>query len=331
MTTAPSGPQRPAALYLSKADPVSPNWDEFRRCIAGRAPVARWDHTQPFEAQLSGVLVVVDEGGGQGTRAMIDASLAAGVKLWHVTTNGLDHVDVAYFQAKGMPLAHAAGPQSAVALAEHALAVILYFNKNLDRNRAQHWGQRQWNEELPGKTLGVIGLGASGRELGRRAAALGMRVMAVDVAPVSEAARQAAGVSWLGGPEQLPELAAAADFISLHVPLTPATRQLVSRAVLGVMKPTAVVINVSRGGLIDELALIEALQQGRLRGAGLDVYDPEPPAADNPLLSLPNVVVTPHIAGATQETFRRRARAAAENVLRVFEGLPPHDLVVTGQ
>ena len=330
ITRSPSA-SLPRALYLSSADALNHHYVAFQRCLFGRVPVARWDHTWSFDSQLQGILVVVDEGGAHGTRAMIDASLAAGVKLWHVTTNGLDHVDVAYFREKGMPLAHAAGPQSAVALAEHALAVILYFNKNLDRNRAQSWPTRIPNEELAGKTLGVIGLGDSGLELARRAVFLGMRVMAVDALSISEEARLAVGVTWSGGPDQLSELAPAADFLSLHLPLTAATRQLISRAVRGVMKPTAVIINVSRGGLIDESALIEALQDGRLKGAGLDVYDPEPPAVDNPLLSMSNVVATPHIAGATDETFRRRVQAAAENVIRVSEGLLPFDIVVIGR
>ena len=272
-------------------------------------PVALWDPSKPFAEQVKGVLVVVDDGGTQGTHEMIDQSIAAGVKLWHVTTNGLDHVDVAYFLEKGMPVAHAAGPQSAVALAEHALAVIFYFDKNLHRNHGNDWTTRIISSELEGQVLGLIGLGASGRELAKRAACLGMRVRAVDLMPVSEAVRKELNVEWFGDPSQLKELASGCDFLSVHVPSTSKTRKLVSREVLAVMKPSAVVINVARGEIIDEIALTEALQAGRLKGAGLDVYDPEPPSPTNPLFRLPNVLSTPHIAGASDGTFRRRARA----------------------
>lgn len=318
---------QPVALYLNKPQPLSPNWEEFQRAAAGRFPIAVWDPSKPFAEQVQGVLVVVDDGGSQGTREMIDLSIAAGVKLWHVTTNGLDHIDVAYFLEKGMPLAHAPGPQSAVALAEHALAVIFHFNKNLHRNRGADWSQRFVSSELQGQVLGLIGLGASARELTKRATCLGMRVRAIDLIPVSETVRQELNVEWFGDPGQLMELAAASDFLSVHVPLTSKTRKLVNREVLHVMKPSAVVINVARGEIIDEAALIEALQAGHLKGAGLDVYDCEPPAPTNPLFSLPNVLATPHIAGASDGTFRRRAQAAADNAERIMQGLPPNDVV----
>lgn len=318
---------RPVALYLNKPKPLSPNWEEFQRLAAGRFPVALWDPSKPFPEQLQGVLVIVDDGGSQGTREMIDASIAAGVKLWHVTTNGLDHVDVAYFQEKGMPLAHAPGPQSAVALAEHVLAVIFYFNKNLHLNRGEDWSNRFISSEMEGQVLGLIGLGASGRELAKRASCLGMRVRAVDLFPVPEAVRQELNVEWFGAPGQLAELAAASDFLSVHVPNTSKTRKMVNREILSVMKPSAVVINVARGEIIDEAALIEALQAGRLKGAGLDVYAREPPSPGNPLSNLHSVLATPHIAGATDGTFRRRARAAADNAERIMQGLPANDLV----
>lgn len=317
----------PVALYLNKPKPLRPNWEEFQQIAAGRFPVAVWDPSRPFAEQVQGVLVIVDDGGSQGTREMIDASIAAGVKLWHVTTNGLDHIDVAYFLEKGMPLAHAPGPQSAIALAEHALAVIFYFDKNLHRNRGADWSHRVVSSELEGQILGLIGLGASARALAKRAACLGMRVRAIDLLPVSETVRQELNVEWFGDPGQLKELAAGSHFLSVHVPLTSKTRKMVNREVLSVMKTSAVVINVARGEIIDEAALIEALQQGRLKGAGLDVYEREPPLATNPLFSLPNVLATPHIAGASDGTFRRRAQAAADNVERVMQGLPANDVV----
>ncbi|HZQ06137.1 MAG TPA: NAD(P)-dependent oxidoreductase [Anaerolineae bacterium] len=317
----------PAALFLKQPHALAPNWQDFVRAVNGRFPIALYDPSKPFVEQVQGVLVVIDDGGSQGTRAMIDASKAAGVKLWHVTTNGLDHIDVEYFVEKGMPLAHAAGPQSAIALAEHALLIILYFAKNLHLNHAAQWHERVLNNELAGRVVGLIGLGASGRELAKRAACLGMRVRAVDLIPASEAALRELNVEWFGDPRQLQDLAAASDFLSIHVPNTPKTRHMVNREIFNAMKSSAVLINVARGEIIDEAALIEALQQGRIKGAGIDVYEHEPPAVNHPLLNMPNVVATPHVAGATDATFRRRVQAAAENVARVLRGEAPKDLV----
>lgn len=317
----------PAALFMHQPHGLHKGWEGFIKAVDGRFPIALYDATKPFAEQVQGVSVVIDDGGSQHTRAMIDESVTAGVKLWISTTNGLDHVDVAHFIAKGMPLAHAAGPQSAVALAEHALAVIFYFNKNLHRNRAQEFHQRVLNQELAGQVLGLIGLGASGRELAKRASCLGMRVRALDMFPVSDAVQKELNVEWFGDPSQLADLAAASDFLSVHVPNTSKTRRMVNRDIFGVMKPSAVLINVARGEIIDEAALIEALQEKRIKGAGIDVYDPEPPSLDNPLLHMPNVLPTPHVAGATDGTFRRRLEAAADNVERILKGLPANDLV----
>lgn len=318
----------PAALFLEQLGAIYPKWQHFLRAVNGRFPVAVYDRSKPYAEQVQGVQVVVDDGGTNSTPDKIDGAIAAGVKLWHVTTNGLDHVNVAYFLEKGMPLAHAAGPQSAIALAEHALTVILYFAKNLHRNNARTWTVRVPNIELEQQVLGLIGLGASARELARRARFLGMRVMAVDRVPVPAGVRDELGVEFLGGPEHLIEMAAQADFLSAHVPLTTKTRHMIDHRVLQAMKPTAVIINVARGPVIDEEALIEALRTDKLKGAGVDVYGQEPLPSEHPFLHLPNVLATPHIAGVTNGTFRRRAEAAVLNVERVLQGLPPLDLVV---
>lgn len=317
----------PAALFLKQQHSLHDGWGTFVKIIDGRFPAAMWDPQKPFAEQVKGVSVVIDDGGSQHTHTLIDESIAAGVKLWVTTTNGLDHVDVAYYLEKKMPLAHAAGPQSAVALAEHVLAVVFYFCKNLHLNHGHDFKGRVLNTELEGKVLGLIGLGASGRELAKRATCLGMRVRAIDLFPVSAETLKQLNVEWFGAPDQLAELAAASDFLSVHVPNTSKTRRMVNAEIFAVMKPTAVVINVARGEIIDEKALIQALQEKRIKGAGIDVYDPEPPAADNPLLHMPNVVATPHIGGATDATHYRRLVAAADNVLHVLHGEPPENLV----
>jgi D-3-phosphoglycerate dehydrogenase len=252
--------------------------------------------------------------------------VAAGVRLWQVLGNGLDHVDVAYLGAKGMPLAHTPGPFCGIALAEHVLFLMLCFAKNFPASQGNVRTKvfyQPLNDELQGKTLGVIGLGASGRELARRAGALGMRVLAIDIAEMPPAVLDRCHVEFFGGPADLDRVLAEADYLSVHTPLTPRTRHLIDRRALGLMKPTAVLVNVARGEVVDEAALVEALRSGRIKGAGLDVFAEEPLDPGHVLLHLDNVIATPHVAGVTAGTSRRRAQAAAENVDRVARGLPP--------
>jgi phosphoglycerate dehydrogenase-like enzyme len=318
-------------LYLGNANDQTHPWNgEFFKALDKQFAVAFFDPQQPLAEQFRGVDFVLEPGSGTGNRAQIAAAAAAGVKLWQVTTNGLDKVPVDYFLQLGLPLANTPGPQSAVALAEHALFFMFCLAKNIRvSQRAILAGAHDAmiNEDLEGRTLGILGLGASGRELARRAVGLDMRVVAVDIAPVPEAAWRGLGVAWCGGLEQLPQLLAEADYVSLHTPLTAQTRHLIDREALRQMKPTACVVNIARGGIIDEAALIEALQAGKLGGAGLDVFEVEPPALDNPLLHMDNVIATPHRAGVTWGTARRRGAAAAENAARVARGEAPLYLV----
>ena len=213
-------------------------------------------------------------------------------------------------------------------LAEHVVMLILCFAKNLDHNRAAGW-QRMIGEELAGKKLGLIGFGASAREVARRAWPLGMQILAIDVVDFPQAELDEFHVESLGGPEKLDSVLSQADYLSLHVHLNAATRHMIDRRALGLMKPTAVLLNVARGELIDEAALVEALQQGWIKGAGLDVFEQEPLPSDHPLLQLENVILTPHSSGYTPDTPRRRMEAAVANVERIAKGLPPGDLVTT--
>ena len=187
------------------------------------------------------------------------------------------------------------------------------------------------SEELEGQVLGIVGLGASGRELATRAAPLGLRVRAVDVVPPPEPPASY-GVERFGGLDELDDLLAESDYVSLHVPLNASTRHLIDERRLALMKPTAALINVARGRLIDEDALVDALRDGRLRGAGIDVFGEEPLTPQNPLLQLDNVVATPHTAGVTRGTSRRRSAVCVENA-RADPGGPaaalPGDLLVS--
>ena len=315
-------------LYLRASSGLDGAYPDFVKAIEGRFPFEVYDPDRPPAEQFEGVGVVVDPGGAVGTRALIDAALAADVKLWQVTTNGTDHVDVAYFLDQGLPLANSPGRLSAVPLAEHVVMLILCFAKNLDHNRAAGW-QRRMGEELAGKRLGLIGFGASAREVARRAWPLGMRILAIDVVDFPQAELDEFHVEFLGGPDQLDSVLAQADYLSLHVHLNATTRHMIDGRALGLMKPTAVLLNVARGELIDEAALVEALQQGWIKGAGLDVFEQEPLPADHPLLQQEDVILTPHSSGYTPDTPRRRMEAAVANVERIAKGQPPGDLVTT--
>ena len=313
-------------LYLTVPGMLQPWYDDFRSAVGGGHTVCLYDPAKPMVGQFEDVDVVVDQGGSVGTRALIDAALAARVKLWQVLGTGVDHVDVAYFLEKGLMLANTPGPFSAVALAEHAMFLMLYFAKRFDehvRNLQSEVFYMPLSEELEGKTLGLVGLGASGQALAARAKAMGMRIAAVDAVDIPWERLDELGVEVFAAPSELESVLAQADYVSLHVPLTSKTRHMIDGPALAAMKSTAVLINVARGEIVDEDALVEALQRGRIRGAGLDVFAREPLPPDHPFMHMPNVVATPHTAGQTYGTSRRRGEACAENVDRIARGLAP--------
>jgi D-3-phosphoglycerate dehydrogenase len=150
-----------------------------------------------------------------------------------------------------------------------------------------------------------------------------MHISAIDVRDISAEEQRRFGLSFVGKPADIDKTLSETDFLSLHLHLNNETRHIVDRRRLGLMRSTAFVINVARGALIDEEALLAALSEGRLAGAGLDVFGTEPITADNPLLRLPNVIATPHFSGGTDGTSRRRADCAAENVDRIAASLEP--------
>ena len=177
--------------------------------------------------------------------------------------------------------------------------------------------------EVEGQILGIIGFGSSGRELARRAKSFGTRIHAIDIRDMEPGVLEEIQPEFVGSPEDLDQMIARSDFLSLHLHLTHKTRHIIDARRLALMKPTASIINVARGELVDEEAMHEALLAGRLGGAGLDVFATEPPDPTLPVYQLPNVVATPHISGTTDGTSRRRAGAVAENVNRIAQGLPP--------
>ncbi len=305
-------------------------YDGFIEAIDGRYPIEMFDPDKPMAPQFEGIDVVVTC--SRFGNEMINAAVEAGVKLWQVLSVGVDHWDVPYILKTGMPFANTPGPFSAIALAEHALSLMFLIAKNHNTSQANmraEFFSLPLNDELAGKKLGIIGLGASGRELAKRAHALGMEIMAIDTADIPQAVRDEHHVSFFGGAGDMAHVIAEADYLSLHTPNTAETRHMIGREQFELMKSSAVLINVARGLLVDEDALVEALQAGQIRGAGLDAFAVEPLSSSHPLLQMDNVYCTPHVAGVTRETAQRRGEAAANNVERVSKGLEPLHLVTS--
>lgn len=218
------------------------------------------------------------------------------------------------------PIATARGTNSAP-IAEHVLALILAFARSIHvaaRNQAAHsWNARACrNGEVAGQTLGIIGMGSIGVETARRARALGMRVISLE----RPGRARPAEVDRLVADRMA--LCAESDFVLVATPLTPETRQMIGEAELAAMKETAYLINIARGGCVDEQALIRALQDGRIAGAGLDVTEVEPLPGDSPLWDLPGVIITPHVAASSPHTMGRVMELVAENLRRLAKGEP---------
>ena len=314
-------------LYVAPEPMLEPYYGDFLAAAGESCTVSLYDFDEPLEDQFREIDVVVEHGGAFQTPEMIDAGVAAGVKLWQVTATGLDHVNVGDFLARGMPLANMPGPVStSIPMAEHALLMMLALSRKLFASQ-RSFQERVLNlpmtSELHGKTLGLIGLGASGRELAYRASAMGMCVIAIDTVEVPEETRDELGVQFFGGADELDRLLGESDFISLHVPLTADTRHLIDARALALMKPTAYLINVARGDLVDEVALHEALESGQLAGAGLDAIAGEPVDPSHPLLQLDTVIRTPHNGVVTRELSLRRGRFATEQVSRIAANREP--------
>jgi D-3-phosphoglycerate dehydrogenase len=234
---------------------------------------------------------------------------------------GVDTIDVEAATARGIVVVNAPGG-NAVAAAEHTLALMFALARRVaaadaSMKRAE-WSRSAYvGTELTGKTLGLVGLGRVGSEVARRALGLDMRVLVFDPYVPDEHARH------LGlEPVELDRLLEMAEIVSLHVPLTEATRGVLSADRIAGMKSGAFLINCARGGLVDETALIAALDDGRLAGAGIDVFSTEPVAADDPLPKHPKVVATPHLGASTVEAQANVAAQVAGEVLAVLEGRP---------
>ena len=306
-----------------------PSGEDVVAAIGERHDLHILDYDQPIAPQFDGVDVVIDHGGSAGTREMADAA-AGTVRLWQILGTGFDHFDMDYWRSKNLPVANCPGIFSAVALGECAVMFILMLARQYpvtQTNLKQGELYRPFGLELDGLNLGIVGFGASGKELARRAAPFGLKMSAIDIRDVGPDEVGEFGLEFVGKPEDLDSVIATSDFLSLHLHLNEETRHIIDARRLRLMKPTAFLINVARGALVDEAALIEVLAEGKIAGAGLDVFGQEPPDLDSVIFSLPNVIATPHISGTTDGTSRKRAGAAATNVDRIAAGLEPLYLI----
>jgi len=245
--------------------------------------------------------------------------IAAGPQLAVISQMavGYDNVNIAAAHARGIHIGHTPGVLTE-STADLAFALILASARRIvegaDYIRGGNW--KTWSpkvllgRDLSGATLGIVGFGRIGQAVARRAAGFDMRILACSPRLTKEEAahRHIEQV-------ELADLLRQSDFVSLHTPLNDQTRHLINGETLALMKPTAILINTTRGPVVDQKALYEALKNGVIGGAALDVTDPEPMAADDPLLALPNVTIVPHIGSATVQTRDRMALMAAENLI----------------
>jgi glyoxylate reductase len=264
-------------------------------------------------ADAEGLLTLLSE--------RVDAELMESAPRLRAISNyavGYDNIDLAAASARGIPVGNTPDVLTD-ATADLAFALLLAAARRLgDAMRAVAEGDwltgepaRLLGAEVHGATLGIVGFGRIGRAVAKRAAGFAMTVYGVD-------ARDQEGLA---------RLLEESDFVSLHCPLTPETHHLIDAAALARMRPTAILINTARGPIVDQQALVEALVGGVIAGAALDVTDPEPPAADDPVLRAPNLIVTPHIGSATRVARERMADLAVDNLLAGLEGRPmPHQV-----
>jgi phosphoglycerate dehydrogenase-like enzyme len=242
---------------------------------------------------------------------------------------GYDRMNLKLMDELGIPCATNGGA-NAWAVADHTVLLILALYRRLvPADRAVREGR--WRApidgfntfEMAGKTVGILGMGNIGQKVARRLRGFEVSIQYFDKYPQTPAIEQELGVERV----ELEELFQSSDIITCHAPLTPETRHVVNQKSLALMKPTAVLINTSRGPVVDEAALILALQEKQIAGAGLDVFETEPLQQGNPLLEMENVVFTAHNAGTTFDTWCRRAEFAYQNMQRVLEGRPPQSIV----
>lgn len=310
-------PDSPMAAISMEYAPAG--WD-IRLIDAATAP----EDEQIAAARDADALIVF---GAKPGEPVLRAATRA--RLYQLGSAGYDGVNLALTGELGIPVATASGT-NAQGVAEQFIALTLALYRHLpwvdETTRAGQWRPARADGlqtfEIMGKTVGIVGAGNIGSTVMRLLQGFDVTLLYNDIVRKPELEEQfgARRVS-------LDELVSEADIVTVHVPLLRSTRRLIGAAEMALMKPSAILINTSRGGTIDEAALVDALRGRRIWGAGLDVFEREPAARDNPLFALDNVVVSPHVAGPTAESFPRRARFAFENIRRALDGREPENIV----
>jgi (S)-sulfolactate dehydrogenase len=279
------------------------------------------ERADALRAKVAGARALIVRNRTQVGRALLD--IGAHLQVIGRLGVGLDNIDMEACKARGITVVPATGA-NVVSVAEYVITGALMLLRGAFQATsnvlAGEWPRTALiGREISGKTLGLIGFGAIARAVASRATSLGMRVIAHDplVAAGAPVWRELSVA-----PHALVDVLRAADVVSLHVPLNPETRGLIDRDALALMKPGASLINTARGGVVDETALAGALRARSLGGALLDVYETEPLAADSHLLDVPNLILTPHIAGLTKESNERVGTLIAARVRQILEGTP---------
>lgn len=315
----------PTAVFISRK--LVP---ELWRVVLAEAP-AGWtvDSVSPDcgEAGVAGAIAgagsIVTFGSGPVPFSLFEPLRQ--LRIVQTTGQGTDHLPVRQLREQGVFVCNTGGG-NATSVAEFTLLLILATLRRLPplaaSLRAGAWAGNSTmmnTHELRGKTLGIIGFGNIGRQVAHLAAGFGARVIFTAKQEVPDAEQPGLPARQVS----LAELLAAADIVTLHVPSTEASRDLITAKELSLMKPTAYLINTARGAVVNEADLIRALHEKRIAGAGIDVWEPEPPARDNPLLHMDNVVATPHAGALAWENWLPRVRVIWGNLVRVSEGREP--------
>lgn len=296
--------------------------EEYRELIRRRCPdlevLAVADETTLYDAVAGADILIA-------WRFPLQALAGSSRLRWiQLTVAGVDHLIPARERLQGIAVTTARGIHGAV-IADYVLGVVVMlhwdFPRLLRQQQARQWQGRE-TAPLAGRTLGIVGLGAIGTEIARRATAFGLQVIGVKRTPAP-----IDGVSRVVGPDRLHEILRASDFLVLAVPETPETRRMIGEPELRAMRPTAFLVNIARGGVVDEAALVRALEDRWIAGAALDVFDQEPLPPDHRLWALENVIITPHIAGEPDEYIRRVVDIFVDNYARWRAGRPLRNTV----
>lgn len=300
------------SIVLVLADPSDPLLGMLEK-LPGEVRIAAGNRVEAFAGAAAQADVILN---WTGSRELLRQvwHMAPRVRWVHSRSAGLDELLFPELVESAVPLSNARGVFSEI-LGEFAIAAVLFFAKGLRRMvRSQEAGV--WDQfdtiEVAGQTMGVMGMGDIGKAVARRAEAMGLRVI---------------GLGRADGPERKRDLLAQADYLVLSAPLTPETRGFIGEGELNAMKPEAVLINVGRGPLVDEAALIAALRGRRIGGAALDVFDQEPLPAGHPFFALDNVLLSPHSADHTPDWQQRAMQLFLDNFERYRNGQPLRNVV----